>query len=298
MMTTQFSCQHDNNTGTQGQTYKENPNPFADPDPDVPNHHNKKTTYVTDLSEILPKNFYNKKVAQDLKDSFGIENPSTLLLTQARALKEEQVHYGYRWYGVGVGYGMMPACGNVWERVIFGGSYTEKQAQGIIKKVKKLLMFPLTSNRDKQTELYNYSKKVMDSAFASKPDTAQALDMFAIWKTIKYLGQYDYDNECARTKKYYYRYDSYYKKTFVIHSFTLTDWRNKKDSDAKLYAFWHRRISENKKYGIGFSLNDARYWTDVAFAEMTNLSKPGTQKILSYWEKLWEEGKITAPYQQ
>ncbi len=231
------------------------------------------------IDSILPKTFFNARVKKYLADTFGVDDPSSVLKVQAISLQEAQVRYGYRWAGVAVGYGMMPMSGSFWEGFFMGSSYTWKQYLGKVEKIKKLLMFPLITNRKAQNKLYKWAKPTISKSFSSKPDTAQALDMFAVWKASKYLAQYNDSIELLREK-----------------TITLTDWRNKEDHDAKLYAFWHRRIKEYTKYGSGFSLEDSRYWTDVALSDMNKLAHPSTKKILKEWKKLWEKGKFTCPY--
>lgn len=252
---------------------------------------------VPNDDSVLQKKFFNKKVARALKENFKIDNPAVLLKTQASALQTEQVDYGYQWAGVSVGYGMMPRSGNVWKNVYLGDCFT-KDRMATLTKAKKLLMYPLISSRKTQTQLYNWARATIDTAWSLKPETAQALDMFAIWKTCQYLADYDSTKEITRANKWKYRDVSaggpVYKEKY--HNFYLNDWRGKEDCDAKLYSFWHRRICEYNKTGHGFSKEDATYWTNRALTEMNGLAKPSTKKILKKWEGLWTKGKITSPY--
>ena len=238
-----------------------------------------------DIGLPLPTEFYDKEIARILKDTFLINNPSTPLKVQALALRDEQMGYasrhGYSW-NVSVGYGLMPGNGNYWEDISVGhGEF--------LKETKKYIMYKLIKDRASQTCLYDWAKPTIIAAWVSKTDTAQAMDMFAVWKAGQYLEQYNRQKELKRQKKVY---TSGFAKGY--NSFTRTDWRGKDDEDAKIYAFWHRRISEYTKSGSGFSLDDARYWTKIAFSNMLDNAKPTAKIAFNDWKQLWIDGKITS----
>ena len=237
----------------------------------------------------LPAEFYDKEIARILKDTFLINNPTTPLKIQALALRNEQTTYRYvnehngdYSLNVSVGYGLMPGNGNYWEDISVGrGEFLEE--------TKEYIMHKLIKDRFAQTCLYDWAKPTIIAAWVSKTDTAQAMDMFAVWKAGQYLKQYDRQKELKRQKKVY---TSGFAKGY--NSFTRTDWRGKDDEDAKIYAFWHRRISEYTKSGSGFSLDDARYWTKIAFSNMLDNAKPTAKIAFNDWKQLWIDGKITS----
>ncbi|MBS1543976.1 MAG: hypothetical protein JST14_10110 [Bacteroidetes bacterium] len=217
-----------------------------------------------------PRTFYDPRTERVLRDSFLIDNPSIPLKVQAMALKNEQVSYGYDWVGVSVAYGMLPFLGSYWEDISLGRWSDE---------ARKYVMNRLIRDRTEQTKLYNWARKVILYAWMTKPDTAQALDMFAVWKASKYLEQYDIARESERAKQ---------------ASFAHQDWSKRDDTDAKLYAFWHRRISAFMKDHKGCSLEDARHWNKIAVSEMWTNSKPGTKKIFNIWTEQWTAGSLTS----
>lgn len=229
----------------------------------------------------LPESFYDQEVVQILSDSFLITDITTPLKVQALALKNEQVRYGYDWIGVATGYGLVPGNGNYWEDISFGRFHNEAY---------KYVVNRLIRNRTSQRKLYNWAAPTLIAAYSTKPDTAQALDMFAVWKATMYLSQYDYNTELTRSKKVFK--EGWGKGR---SSFTHEDWKGREDSDAKIYAFWHRRISDQIKTGIGFSLADAQYWSVIAARDMWLNSSQEAKDIFNTWRTQWENGDMTAP---
>lgn len=229
----------------------------------------------------IPDDFYDDEIKKVLADSFLITNPTIPLKVQALALQREQVRYGYDWIGVSTGYGLMPGNGNYWEDISFGRFHNE---------AKKYVVSKLTESPKARKQLYHWASPTLIAVYHSKPDTAQALDMFAVWKATKYLNQYDHQKELERAKKVFTDGWAKGRKTF-----TYNDWMGRDDSDAKIYAFWHRRIAEYHKDGKGFSLNNALYWSKIAAKDMWDNSSQNAKDIFNTWRTLWEKGIIVAP---
>lgn len=250
-----------------------------------PRYHNYYDT--VDIHHPLPTTFFDPTVAKILKDSFLIENPNTVLKVQALALENANQDYRYSWH-VGVGYGMMPGNPYGWGDISLGRYIPE---------AKKYVMDRLIRNRSAQTKLYDWARPTILSAWSAKSDSTQADDMFAIWKCTQYLKSYNYTSEVKREKLNAQTDTTYYQnpdpskepamRIRVSSDFTGTDWLGRSDYDAKLYAFWHRRIKEYTAKGSGFSLEDARFWTDKAMADMNQYAKPTAAAMFKSWKEEW-----------
>ncbi|MBP6931449.1 MAG: hypothetical protein KBD48_02650 [Candidatus Pacebacteria bacterium] len=230
----------------------------------------------------LPKTFYDPKIAKILSDSFLVNNPVLLLKIQAFALKSEQESYTSNKWNVSVAYGMMPFCGGTWEHATL--SFFQNEA-------KKYVVSKLIRDRVSQVKLYNWAKPTIIAAWVSKKDNFQAVDMFAVWKANQYLVQYDYRSESLREKvivpiKYRYGQNNEFESELRL-TYTCLDWKNNEDDDAKLYAFWHRRIKEHQKTGSGFSLADAKYWNQIAFNDMFKNATTPAKALFDSWKKMW-----------
>lgn len=248
--------------------------------PDRIPHWVKKSQVYYELMDIgieIP-DYPNKEITRICRDSF-LTTPQAALKVQYRALKYEQVNYGYGWRGVGVGYGMCPGNGNYWEDISVGRAE-------LLPEIKRYLMKKMVKNRATQIQLYNWAKPTILLAFSSKPDTAQALDMFAIYKCKQYLSQYSFTEEKLREAR---KVDN----GIYMDGFTSIDWKNRPDSDAKIYAFWHRRIKESVNSKSGVTLEDARYWMAIASKDVDNVASVKAKAIFNTWKKEWGDGKIT-----
>lgn len=217
-----------------------------------------------DINYPMPNSFFNENVAVALHDSFKINNPVNLLKVQSMQLLNHKR----------IGYSMVFNCEEYWTNL--SEEITEKN----IPKLKQLVLYPLIRNRESQTQLYEWAAPTIKAVWNDKSDTTQALDLFALYKTNEYLKQFDLENEKKREEE-------------LIISFQEYDWFNRYDDDGKLYAFWYRRICEFQKEGHGFSLEDARYWTNVAYKYMYENSSQKAKKIFEKFQTLWLENKIT-----
>ena len=103
-------------------------------------------------------------------------------------------------------------------------------------------MYKLIKNRTSQSQLYNWAKPTIISAWASKSDTTQAMDMFAVWKAEQYLAQYNHQKELERRKA---KYKEESLKRY--NAFTGTDWKGRIDGDAKIYAFCSKTLSSERE---------------------------------------------------
>ncbi len=233
---------------------------------------------VFNINHPVPSTFFDNNVKKILKDSFLINNPNMLLKIHSMSLEKEQDGYGFKnmWIGIGTAYGMLPGNGNYWEDI----------APGMFPKLTmKYVGEPLIKNRESQTKLYEWAKPTIISSFSSKSDIAQALDMFAIWKTNIYLANYVMENEIIRTKQT--RIDSLNHNQIEYNIFTSTDWLGRDDTDAKMYAFWHRRIISHHQSGSGFSVHDARFWSNTAYDQMYKNSSIKAKAICLDWIMKW-----------
>ncbi len=241
----------------------------------------------TPVAFPLPRgSFYNKDVEEALKDSFLIASPSLILKVQALSFQNEPATYWVPeadFETATVGLGMMPCnSGNYWEGISLEWS-------AVFEKAKAYLMKPLIKDRQEQEKLYKWAEPTMVAAFKKKSDFFQARDIFAVWKADQYLTSYDYKKELARESvTAEIKVTDYYSYTI---GFTRLDWHGKRDYDAKLYAFWHRKIKEQKETGQGFSLDDARYWNGVALISMEKNATPKALQIAKGWETSWTYGE-------
>jgi len=238
--------------------------------------------YDTLTPAQVPRTFPFPQVEKKLRDSL-LFSPNGVLNVYNRAFSNEMTNYrSWNRSGIAVGYGMMPGNGNYWEDVSVGqmmGGHCMGQPDGG-KRVKEMIMLPLFKNRTCQRALYNWVKPSFIGIYQQKDSILQAVDMFAVWKASEYLKDFNLQSE---------------KKRSVSRWFTSRDWRGRGDDDAKMYAFWFRRISEYENTNRGFSLNDARYWVGIANRDMWLNASPATKKIFLRWQALWQQGTITDP---
>lgn len=213
----------------------------------------------------MPSGFYDQDAESVLRDSFLI-SPTTILKVQALAFRTTRERYGLHSASVSVGYGMMP-----------GTFWYETTVDYFFKEAKQMVFDRLIKDRRAQNRLYQWAKPTMVEAYKSKSDTLQALDLIAVWKSAQYLESYNHGREVERSKS---------------PDFTNQDWRGKYDPDAKIYAFWFRRIHESKESGSGFSYNDAKYWTTIACRDMWLNSTESTQHIFNEWKEDWLSSKL------
>lgn len=175
-------------------------------------------------------------------------------------------------------YGGLPMTCPYWQKII---DYDD------LEKLKEATVV-LYKDRESQEKLYEWARPSLEEAFKKKPATTQALDLFAIWKTQKYLEQYDFAKEQKRAEKSEDCYE-------CGPDFHRTDWNGNSDSAARFYAFWHRRIRHFDEWEEGFSLEDARYWTDKMYQEGLAMAKGKAKRLLEGWQAKYEAGEITDP---
>ena len=76
--------------------------------------------------------------------------------------------------------------------------------------------------------------------------------------------------------------------------FARHDWLNRWDRDAKIYAFWHRRIDERMTKDYGLSKEDALYWAKIGNYDMWINSNQKTRNIFNNLKTSWINKKITS----
>ncbi|USN54916.1 MAG: hypothetical protein H6765_10800 [Candidatus Peribacteria bacterium] len=210
----------------------------------------------------FPKDFFDPEIEKILKDSFMC-TPNLPLKVQAMALANEQVHYGYDWEGVAVGYGMLPVNGNYWEDVLLGRASLRKEAR-------EYVFDKLISTPKMRASTYHWARPTMVAVYAAKPDTAQAIDLLAVWKGCLYLKDFNLTAEQNRLNA-------------NPEEFTYKDWLGRADHDAKMYSFWFRRIKSHHDTGVGFSQSNAAYWMKIAAKDMWESASPGALSLFGQW---------------
>ncbi len=233
---------------------------------------------MTDFQETLPEDFFSKPLQKLLELEFNVGNPMVLLSTTALSLRDEEKNFAKE-YGrdgsIAVGYGMMPFCGNEWESF-----YSVFKPHGHRIDIVNLVK-PYVENADKemQEKIYKWAKPTMVFAWKQKDDTGKALDMFALWKAQLYMNIFNYQREVERCK---------------LSSFTRTDWAGNCDGDAKIYAFWFRRIVKYHETGKGFSEEDAKKWIAIALRDMQENATHRAIVILNTWQQEWKNRSLSS----
>jgi len=192
-----------------------------------------------------------------------------MITTQAENLKIAQEIYKDD-YNVTVGYGMLPSIfgyENIWSYLGRLDAVTNSVAFNTIPKmVSKYVFQPQIKDRAAQTNLYNLSYTLFKTSFESLSAKNQLLVLFPLYKAQQYLKTLNWAKELKRAEQ---------------KNFTLTDWNNRIDDDAKIYAFLFRRINN------GLSVTDAKYWVEKVLSEGKTLAKSGVNKELSIWTTKW-----------
>ncbi len=219
---------------------------------------------VTQYKKTIPKKFFSKELGKRIRQANA--DPKELLAVQAASHSGQELNYSNS-YGrnsrINTGYGMMPFCGSLWDSYFFSTDY----------KVEKNTLKDLIDWSDSKlvSQMYEYALPTVFFSFALKDDTGQAMTMLALWKAEMYLNAFDFQKEKLRSSK---------------PDFTSTDWRGKKDYDAKLCAFLYRRISE------GLSVSQAS-----ELVARTNGKLDGSRRakdIFAKWKQRWLAGGLTS----